>query len=70
MHASKEEARRADEALEEAIDMIDDAIGNPEQRDQINAHLFLARKFIHAAHAKLPTESAYARDKKRKRAGV
>jgi hypothetical protein len=69
MNASKEEARKAYKALEEAAMMLDSVVGY-DLVQGIKRRLARAQDFLEAAVRKLPTEAAYARDKGRRSAGA
>ena len=68
MNASKEEARKAAIRLDEAAYMLDRLLG-PAMKDgnPIKQILVVIQAFIEAAERKLPTEAAYAKDRKRRK---
>lgn len=60
MNASKEEAKKAREGVEEVLNRIG--------RGSLNYDCLLpVLEFLHSAERKLPTEAAYERERKRKR---
>lgn len=61
MYASKEEATKALFNLR----VVSDRIGQP-LRDSLSGYLIALQEFLEAAGRKLPSEAAYAKDKKRK----
>lgn len=67
MNASKEEAAKAGIAILEAADLLDVAVTDKPQRDEIKKRLIRIEAFVDAAKSKLPTEAAFARDKDRRK---
>jgi hypothetical protein len=68
MNASKEEARKANEQLEECAGKMDLLVPGDEDRKELKRHLLRVQGFLEAAERKLPTEAAYAKEKARKTA--
>jgi hypothetical protein len=66
MNASKEEARKADEGLEQAARLLDVAVSDVTQRNEIKKCLLRVQNFVEAAGKKLPTEASYAKEKERR----
>lgn len=58
MNASKEMACKADDHLERAALLLDKAVCNSVQRNEIKRQLLHVRRFIEAAERNLPTEAA------------
>lgn len=69
MNASKEQAKVAKDNLWDAAEMVD-MIGCPDDplRDKIKRVLCQVENFVIAAERKLPTEAAFAKDRKRRKA--
>ena len=68
MNASKEEARKANEGLGRAATIADliDRHPEPDKLKELKLCLVRVQNFVEVAERKLPTEAAYAKDKKRK----
>lgn len=66
MNASKEQAKAANENIEKAAQLLDQAIPDKNARDKVKQLLLIVQVFIEAAERKLPREASFGRDRIRK----
>ena len=66
MNASKENARKARENLEECAEKMDLLVPGDEDRLELKRYLIRVHNFLEAAERKLPSEATFTRDRKRK----
>lgn len=67
MNASKENALKAEQDINEMAEKMDVLVPGDEDRTELKRYLLRIQTFVEAAKRKLPTEAAYEKEKLRKR---